>query len=268
VLLSSVCRFAHFNEPWYLRWASELGLHPRTEIQPYHRKVWEYAAVLQMLDQHGVLRAGARGLGFAVGTEPLPSFFAARGIDVVATDLQSSRRASRVWSRSKEHSSKADDLFHPALVERDAFDRHVTFAYADMNRRWRYEPGSFDFVWSCCAFEHLGGLDQGMRFVERSAKLLKRGGVAVHTTEYNCSSNDRTVSRGPGVLYRQVDIEQLDRRLRLDGRSLTELDFRAGDHEYDRVYDVPPYSQSAERQHIKLLIDGYVCTSMVIAVVA
>jgi SAM-dependent methyltransferase len=267
MLDSVVCRFEHFTQPWYQQWAGAIGYYPSTSIPTYARKPWEYAAVLQTLHERGLLHAGARGLGFAVGTEPLPSYFAKLGVDVVATDLHDSRRTAKIWSRSKEHSASAEDLFRGDLVSREAFDAHVRFQYADMNAGLPFPERSFDFVWSCCAFEHLGGLAAGLRFVERSARLLKPGGVGVHTTEYNCSSNDRTVSRGPGVLYRRRDIEELDRRLRLAGRCLAKMDFWPGDHEYDRLYDTPPYAQSNERQHVKLLIDGYVCTSMLVTVV-
>jgi len=266
LLNSVVCRFEHFSQPWYLKWVAALGMQS-TGIQAYHRKPWEYAAVLQTLEERGLLQPGARGLGFAVGREPLVSMFAKLDIDVVATDLQSKKRTALTWARSEEHSDSASDLFRSELIDRAQFNRHVTFQHADMNGKWTFQEGSFDFVWSCCAFEHLGGLEKGLRFVQRSARLLRPGGVAVHTTEYNCSSNDQTVSRGPGVLYRRRDIEKLDCELRIDRRSLAEPDFWPGEHEHDRVYDTPPYSRSDERQHVKLLIDGYVCTSMLITVV-
>ena len=35
----------------------------------------------------GLLAPGRRGIGFGVGTEPLPALFANRGVEVVASDL-------------------------------------------------------------------------------------------------------------------------------------------------------------------------------------
>lgn len=88
----------------------------------------------------------------------------------------------------------------------------------------------------------------------------------MHTTEFNCSSNDATVKRGPGVIYRQRDIEELDHRLRREGRALAQPDFWPGEGEYDRIYDTPPYFTSG-KQHVKLEIDGFISTSMLVTVV-
>jgi Methyltransferase domain len=232
----------------------------------YDRKPWEFAAVAQTLYERGKLVPGAIGLGFAVGTEPLPSLFASLGVRVVATDLDSSAATSKIWRRTQQHGDSRDALLHENLVDRETFERQVEFAFADMNGAWPWEPGSFDFVWSCCAFEHTGSLERGIDFVLRSSRLLKPGGLGVHTTEFNCSSNEKTVSRGPGVIYRQRDIEALDHRLRREGRALAKPDFWPGDDEHDRIYDTPPYFTSG-KQHVKLEIDGYVSTSMLVTVV-
>jgi SAM-dependent methyltransferase len=267
VLNSVVCRFEHWDTGWYRRWEAEMAFQRKPGEPQYHRKLWEFAAVAQSLDERAKLRDGMRGLGFAVGTEPLPSLFAKYGCEVVATDLQPTRSASRVWRRTSQHGDSRADLFRDAIVDRETFDRAVHFEFADMNGTWPWPPGSFDFVWSCCAFEHLGSLERGMRFVRRSAQLLRPGGIAVHTTEFNVTSDGKTVSRGPGVIYRRRDVEELDRQLRCDGRCLARMDFWPGDHEYDRLYDKPPY-YSHGTQHVKLEIDGFVCTSMLITVVA
>lgn len=268
MLNSQVCRFEHFTEDWYRRWERELRLDDERRAPRWHRKVWEYCAVLETLDERGLLRPGVKALGFAVGREPIPALLAAYGVDVTATDQAPRRKSARIWARSGEHAAGKEALFRPELVARADFDARVTFRHADMNGRWEWPDGSFDAVWSCCALEHLGGLEHGWRFVERSARLLKPGGIAVHTTEYNVSSNDRTVRRGPGVIYRRRDVEELDGRLRREGRALAEMDFRAGTHEFDRLFDRPPYEKTLGRQHVKLFLDGYVVTSALLVVVA
>ena len=264
MLGSVVCRFEHFKTDWYGRWYDALRLAPRPEDPPYHRKMWEYCAVAQTLSERGKLQPGMRALGFAVGVEPLPSLFALHGVDVLATDIVPTSTMGKVWGRVNQHPRSADDLYRDAIVDRSTFDARVRFEFADMNGRWPFEEGSFDFVWSCCAFEHLGNLERGMRFVQRSSKLLKKGGIGVHTTEYNCSSNDATVTRGKGVIYRRRDIEELDRRLRVEKRCLAKMDFDPGDHEYDRNYDTLPYHplDTPGQQHVKLYFDGFVATSM------
>jgi hypothetical protein len=270
VLGSVVCRFEHFNSDWYQRWYDAMHLAPRSDDPPYHRKLWEYCAVAQALWERGKLQPGMRALGFAVGIEPLPSLFASLGVDVIATDIEPRSSMAQVWGRAGEHPRSPDDLYNEKIVDRAAFDKHVALKYADMNREWPFvEEGSLDFVWSCCAFEHLGSLERGVQFLLRSSKLLKKGGVAVHTTEYNVTSNTRTVTRGKGVIYRRCDIEEIDRRLRYDKRCLAAMDFDPGEHEYDRYYDKFPYQPLATpgQQHLKLYFDGFVATSMLLTIV-
>ena len=44
-----------------------------------------------------------------------------------------------------------------------------------------------------------------------SLRFLRPGGIAIHTTEFNVSSNDNTVADGDTVIYRKRDIEDLAR---------------------------------------------------------
>ena len=99
----------------------------------------------------------------------------------------------------------------------------------------------------------------------KAMTLLKSGGVAVHTTEYNVSSNDDTVSAGLDVIYRRRDLEDLARRLRQDLCEVAPFDYDAGKHPYDLDYDVPPYFETG-RKHIKLLNQGYVITSCLVII--
>ncbi|HEY5257668.1 MAG TPA: class I SAM-dependent methyltransferase [Candidatus Baltobacteraceae bacterium] len=267
MLDSVVCRQAHFETDWYREWETRLDIGPKGGQPTYHRKPWEFAAVAQTLRERGKLHAGMRGLGFAVGTEPLPALFAAHDVEVVATDLAPSDLRKTDWARTNQHSDSTADLYRPDIVDPERFKKLVRFEYADMNGKWPWPEGSFDFVWSCCAFEHTGSLEKGVRFVLRSSKLLKPGGIGVHTTEYNCSSNDKTVRKGEAVIYRRRDIEDLDRRLRIENRAcLAKPDFWPGDGEHDRNYDTPPYFTSG-KQHIKFDFWHHVCTSMLLTVI-
>lgn len=118
---------------------------------------------------------------------------------------------------------------------------------------------------SACALEHLGSLEAGARFMVDSAKLLKPGGVALHTTEYNVSSIDETVSTGDTVLYRKSDLERISANLRKEGAGLAPLDLEPGTHPYDLKYDTFPFHEGAKK-HLKLELMGYVCTSVLLVV--
>lgn len=260
MLTSTVCRYEHFETDWYARWSRTFGL----TVPPYprlERKHWEFCAIAQALDERGALGAGKAGLGFACGREHLPAAFAARGCSILATDLE---ECGAAWTT--QHANGRDDLFYPEIVGREAFDNLVKFQFADMRAIEGIEEAHYDFLWSSCAFEHLGSLSAGADFVVNAMRYLKPGGIAVHTTEYNVSSNDLTATEGQEVIYRRRDIEQLDRDLRLHRCGMEPVDYFAGVRPHDLDYDVPPYSGKDGKQHIKLLLHSFVATSILLIV--
>lgn len=49
------------------------------EQERLNRKIWEWCYVAEALSERGMLLPGRRGLGFAVGQEPLVALFASAG---------------------------------------------------------------------------------------------------------------------------------------------------------------------------------------------
>jgi hypothetical protein len=92
---------------------------------------------------------------------------------------------------------------------------------------------------------------------------LKPGGVAVHTTEFNLGTNDRTLETNAVVAYRKKDIEALALRLIAKGYRIPQINFSPGDRMLDRVVDRPPYGHS----HLKLLYARHLLTSIGVFVV-
>jgi hypothetical protein len=88
-------------------------------------------------------------------------------------------------------------------------------------------------------------------------KCLKPGGVAVHTTELNCFSDDATLDNDGTVLFRKRDFRELAKELARAGCS-TELNFQLGTLPGDVYIDVPPYCGD---QHLKLRIAEWTSTS-------
>jgi 2-polyprenyl-3-methyl-5-hydroxy-6-metoxy-1,4-benzoquinol methylase len=251
-LTTTVCRHEHFRTHWLSRWSRVFGHYGFK-----HRKVWEWAAIAQALLERDKLCEGQRGLGFAVGQEPLSSVFASYGCEIVATDYTTGDVA-QAWDVSGQNARSLDAVFKPTILSRERFDGLVRFQHADMNDLSTLERGHYDFIWSSCALEHLGSLERGMTFVRDAMQLLKPGGVAVHTTEYNVSSQTRTIETGGSVIYRRCDLEQLDCDLRPRRACLEPLDLYPGCEPEDLAYDVPPYQASV---HLKLELDGFICTS-------
>lgn len=255
-------RFEDFLQNWFIETCSRLHLAPLL-----HRKLWEETFVVNSLAKSGVLDPGKRGIVFGVGQERLPSYFASLGVTILATDLDPAASSAQGWIETAQHGS-LEKLFHGDLVARDQFNRHVTFEFADMNNIPAKWDGQFDFCWSVCAFEHLGSIEQGLQFVERTGKLLRPGGVSVHTTEFNYASDEETIDNWGTVLLRKKDFQSLATQLVEAGYAIpSTVSFDVGDTPVDYFVDVPPYPHHKQyvhaglsALHLKLMVDGFPTT--------
>jgi hypothetical protein len=200
-----------------------------------------------------------RGIGFGVGREPLAALFASRGCQITATDLETDAAKTKGWVGTDQHATQAAILNDRGICPSDLFTDNVAFRFTDMNAiDVLCEHNVYDFCWSACSLEHLGSIDAGLRFITNSVKMLRPGGVAVHTTEFNCLSNSDTLTDGPTVLFRKRDIEGLLDNLAAQGHTST-VDFWSGEGDLDHYVDAPPYS--ADR-HLRLQLERFVTTSI------
>ena len=252
-LVSSLCTAEQLASPAFRFWLSEIH-----EVWRFHRKQWEFGYLMQALHERDCLGMGKRGLGFAVGQEALPSYFAAQGCTIVATDLAAGDSRAAGWAESGEWASTVDILNRRGLCDPALFRERVTFRPVDMNHIPAGLTG-FDFTWSSCSFEHCGSIELGMQFVLRQMDCLKAGGVAVHTTEFNLTSNTSTVTKGRTVLFRQADIEELVRRLRAAGHDIEPLDLTIGSHPLDWFVDERPYTPD---KHLRKRQGRFAATSI------
>ena len=248
---SQLCTATQFSEPAFRFCSEALTIDPTT----LHRKNWEWVYIVQTLKVAGMLREGVRGLGFGTGQEPIVSLLAAHGVDVVATDAPA--EMSEAWTASNQHAKQLLDLHKPAIVSRQQFDAHVTFEVVDMRRIPDHLRG-FDFLWSSCALEHLGSLKAGMDFIASAMDCLLPRGVAVHTTEFNVTSNDRTIEETWLSVYRKKDIQALVQRLEATGHEVWPVNYFTGATPLDEHVDHPPYSLP----HIKLAFGDFTITSL------
>lgn len=255
--VSQMCTAAQFEEPEFAQWAAALG----SPISR-HRKQWEFVFILQALAHTGALRPGARALGFGVGQESLPALFANMGIDVLATDLPSGQGDADLWRQTCQHVAAVEDLRRDNLCDGALFQRHVAYRPVDMNAI-PDDLSGFDFTWSSCAFEHLGSIEAGLAFVERSIDCLRPGGIAVHTTELNLVSDDDTLDHTVTVLFRRRDFIRLALRLIAAGHEVAPLCFDPGDAQIDHHVDLPPYTGDI---HLKIAFGSYATTSFGIMV--
>lgn len=251
--ISELCKAKDTHTEWYRRWCSEIKEEPR-----FHRKQWEFAYILQALWERGCIGKGKKGLVFAVGMEPLPSLFANYGCDILATDIFPEKGIELGWTNANQLCFGMESLNTRCLCDQKSLEEHVAYRPVDMNHI-PADLKNFDFNWSSCSFEHLGSIEKGIGFLMNQLKTLKPGGWAVHTTEYNVSSDDHTLQTGGTVVFRKKDIEKAVAELRNKGHFVEKLDFSLGEEPEDSQVDFIPHNQKI---HIKLQLDKYVVTSI------
>jgi hypothetical protein len=258
-LRSCLCTQEMLESPVFKNWIKRIepGFLKADGQVHLHRKVWEYCFILQALHERGLLSAGRRGLGFAVGREPLPSYFASQGCSVMATDLDATRAKEQGWVETNQHADGLSALNERGLCPANEFERLVSYRNVDMNKIPDDLIG-FDFCWSSCSFEHLGSIHRGQEFIMRMLDTLKPGGVGVHTTEFNLLSNKGTVDHQPVVLFRKRDIDAIVGRVRALKHHI-DLVYQPGNGPADLIVDVPPYKHDT---HLKLNLMNYPATSI------
>jgi len=254
-LQSCLCTQAQLESDTFQAWAKRMGEQPGR----LHRKIWEWCYIVQGLHERGLLQPGRRGLGFAVGLEPLAAFMASYGCEITATDLELDRAAEAGWVKTQQHARNLAMLNERQLCDPRDFARRVSFRHVDMNQIPDDLKG-YDFTWSACSLEHIGSLALGEQFVYNSLACLKPNGVAIHTTEFNVSSNTHTVDYRSTVLFRRQDMERMAKSLTDRGQTIEPFAFNTGDLPVDQLVDVPPFRND---RHLKLLLrKKYVCTSV------
>ena len=199
-------------------------------------------------------------MGFGVGREALPALFSSYGCDIVATDLDEHEAMKKEWIQSGEHAQGKKELLRKIYeLDQEKVEENIIYRTVDMNEI----PGdlrNFDFCWSSCSLEHLGSIRQGMEFVKNSIKVLKKGGIAVHTTEYNLYSNEDTLETEGLSIFRKKDLLQLKSELEEEGYYVEPFDWNYGSTIQDNFVDLPPFGM--KNSHLRLMLDKYPCTSV------
>jgi hypothetical protein len=276
MLISQLCKESDFDAEWfdtggkllyqtfqaYIRRYIEVNLHHLNAevLLPilYHRKFWEFCYIYQAISERGLLIPGSSGLGFGVGREPLVSLFASCGCKITATDLDPDSAQGAGWASSEQYAPGIDCLNEYGLCDPADFSRLVAYENVDMNHIPDRYANQFDFTWSSCSFEHCGSIKLGKKFLIDQMKCLRPGGIAVHTTEYNLSSNEDTIEQGALALFRKKDIEDMVQTLRDLGHEI-DVDLDSGTELKNTCVDLPPYTF---KPHLRLQLLNWVSTSI------
>lgn len=178
------------------------------EAPTFHNKQWEWA---QILETRRRLAPDARRLiGLGAGHEPTIPLLAEGATEVIATDLYEREGG---WQTA----SKRPDRVYPHLKQLRS--HHMDMLRVDL------PPKSADFVWSMCAVEHVGGLDEVIEAVRQAGTLVAPGGVLFISTEFSLSGPYRSGS----TLY--FDRSMIEKVVRRSGLHLVEpIELRLARH--------------------------------------
>lgn len=221
----------------------------------YNRKSWEWGFICHNLSKENILTENKIGLGFAVGREPLPTIFAKEGCTILASDAPLDNNIMTLWNNTNQHCNELDNVYYQGLLDKNKFLDKVQFRPIDMTNLPTDLNNQFDFIWSTCAIEHIGGINKGLQFVIDSLNYLKNGGIAIHTTEFNLSSNTDTIDNPTLCLFRINDFLELEKRI-FNIATIDPLIIKDNGCEHDLIIDKYPYKST----HLKLDIGGYVAT--------
>ncbi|MBU2768543.1 class I SAM-dependent methyltransferase [Acidithiobacillus ferrivorans] len=187
---------------------------------------------------------------------------------------EASAASGQGWIEAGAHGGSREKLLHRNICPDEDKQALISHNFADMNAVPEKFHEQFDFCWSSCALEHLGSIEQGLQFIENSMRVLKPGGISVHTTEFNLG-NGETIDNWPTVLFQKRHMEVLEQRLTQAGYAVSPFNFDAGDQVLDGLFDIPPWPWDVEKlnwnmlycyTHLKKSIDGMPCTSIGITV--
>ena len=251
---SQLCNKNFYDMPLFSYW-----MHMLKEKKRYHRKQWELAYVSQALYERGVLSPGKKGLVFGVGKEQTAALYASMGCKITATDMPEDNAECEKWRTSNQYIQKDfSELNERNICDESLFYQNVEFRHIDMNS---IPPDlkDYDFCWSICALEHVGSIEKGLDFIKNSLNVLKPGGVAVHTTEYNLVSDNKTVELNDLVVFRHRDIIKVINELEQAGHYVFPLNLDKGNGFINDFVDRVPYDGPF---HLKLEISKYACTSI------
>ena len=111
-------------------------------------------------------------------------------------------------------------------------------------------------------FSSSSSAQKGMDFIIKSLDVLNPGGISVHTTEFNLSSNE-TIDVPFNAIYGRHFFDNLRIEIERRGHVFEPVDYRLGDN--PKEDDVQYYNQP-QKPHIKVSAYGTVFTSIGITI--
>lgn len=190
--LNKPCELSDFQDPELRGWITEIFAHEFGRFGPAfpdgfeYRKHWEVAMTAMAFSRGGVLGSDAEVLGVGAGNEPT-TFWLTRHVGrVFATDLYLD---TSEWEESADSSMLTQPEMHWPF---EWCPRRLVVQHMD-GRNLRYEPETFDAIFSSSSIEHFGDRHDVMRAVAEMHRVLRPGGLLCLSTEM------RLKGPGPGL---------------------------------------------------------------------
>ena len=168
---SRLCDVREFRMPEIRRSLAALGFEP----DAIHRRHWERAAVAFLVEKFGYFDSHSAGLGLGVAREDLLYLFSNHCGRVTGIDLYLPTFRNGAGIRCEDVYAHAPFPYRKERLEVVAMDM----------RALDFSDATFDFVWSVSSVEHLGAIEDIATTFQEIERVLKRGGRAFITTEWN-----------------------------------------------------------------------------------
>jgi len=224
------------------KWCQDILLEMDDVPYRQHRKQWEFCFMAHALDHFGKLKEGSKGLGFAVGQEPLGTFFVKKGVELTVSDMPVDDNLAEGWNKTGQHAAALKTTFRKGVISYEAYAAKAKFVPIDMNNiPEEILKGEYDFAYSSSSLEHVGSVELGREFILNSMKALKKGGIGMHTTEFAINSLTDGGEFGHMSVWLKKDVDILAKKLTEIGCRLLPMDYSI-----DNILDVDqiPYSPS------------------------
>lgn len=196
------------EEPEYRQWAAKLRNAPGDEAAG-----WTLAFIAQVLDRYGMLRPGARGIGWGEAGRPLAAIFAGAGCEtLLAAPLADLHAAEGTWTSvacSTQGGAPAPD----------GSEAGAMISFADMAADQR----GFDFLWTIGSAGEAHAAGKGADPLIEQMMVLRPGGYGVHMFDLAGPGGDG----GEEALPRAA-VERLAVMLIARGFSVAQLNFGGG----------------------------------------
>jgi hypothetical protein len=242
---------------WFRFWCEQLKERPR-----YHRKLWEFAYLMQALHCADAIKPGAKVLILGAAHQPTASYLAAKGADVVIAQ----------HGDEPMPGAGADPLCNEDLVDAKTFAKRVTRRVVDL-AALPDDLAGFDACVGMDQAMRRGTVRAGMDYVVASIDRVRPGGLVAHVVDFNYADDAQTLDDWGSVLFLRRHLEAMTQAWTAAGHEVAPLDFNVGFQAMDRFVDIPPFdvsrTESLERlwrdgwqaAHLKTAVDGFPATS-------